>query len=195
MRFATSSGDGIVFDIHQGTTYECLRGLRDGKFDVAFCGKLSNEPDISFTPMLTQNLVLGLHESHPLASRSMVSLEELHDYDLASYRSESYIRARVDHLFTPAGLEVKESFNDEISAASPVTAEKNTVAIMLNTLDDGFTDGFMHIPIKEALEPFHVIYLATMRGSSHNSAAEQLRDFAAGYIGYAPDTKVLEDLM
>ena len=36
--FRKEFGDNIDFDIHQETTYDCLKGLLDGKLDVAFCG-------------------------------------------------------------------------------------------------------------------------------------------------------------
>ena len=62
--FREEFGDGIVFDIHQDTTYGCIKGLRDGKFDVAFCGKLRDEQGITYTPMVSQNLVIGVDASH-----------------------------------------------------------------------------------------------------------------------------------
>ena len=105
--FRESFGDGIVFDIHQGTTFECVRGLRDGKLDIAFCGRLSNEPDLVFTPMLTQNLVIGVHASHPLAERETVSMKELVNYDVVSYRSESYVHQSLDGLFDSWGVTAK----------------------------------------------------------------------------------------
>lgn len=193
--FREEFGDGIVFDIHQETTYGCIKGLRDGKFDVAFCGKLRDEQGITYTPMLSQNLVIGVDASHELAKRDVVSLEDLRGYSLVSYRSESYVRAILDGLFHRVGLSVKQGFNDEISAASLVVAEKSVVAIMLNTLDDGFSEGFVSVPIEEVLEPFHIIYLAHKDSASSSSAADQLIEFAARFTEYPDGIVGLEDTM
>lgn len=193
--FREEFGDGIVFDIHQDTTYGCIKGLRDGKFDVAFCGKLRDEQGITYTPMVSQNLVIGVDASHELAKRDVVSLEDLRGYSLVSYRNESYVRAILDGLFHRVGLTVKQGFNDEISAASLVVAEKSVVAIMLNTLDDGFSEGFVSIPIEEVLEPFHIIYLAHKDSVSSSSAADQLIDFAARFTEYPDGIVGLEDTM
>lgn len=193
--FRESFGDGIVFDIHQGTTYECVRGLRDGKLDIAFCGRLPNEPDLVFTPMLTQNLVIGVHTSHPLAERETVSMRELVNYDVVSYRSESYVHQRLDGLFAKWGVAAKEGFNDEISAMSLVMAEKSVVALMLNTFDDVFGDGLVNIPIEELSEPYHAIYLVHKGNVARNSAAEQLIEYATGTAEWDGSTPVLEDDM
>lgn len=182
-----------MFDIHQDTTYGCIKGLRDGKFDVAFCGKMRDEQGIVYTPMLAQNLVIGVDSSHELAQRESVSLKDLRGYSLVSYRNESYVRAILDGLFHRAGLSVKQGFNDEISAASLVVAEKTVVAIMLNTLDDGFSEGFVSVPIEETLEPFHVIYLAHKENVSSSSAADQLIEFAGQFSEYPDGIVSLED--
>ena len=75
--FRKEFGDNIDFDIHQETTYDCLKGLLDGKLDVAFCGMVLDERDIVYEPIITQNLIVGVSETHELASRESVSLEEL----------------------------------------------------------------------------------------------------------------------
>ena len=169
----------------------CIYAERYG----AFCGKLRDEQGITYTPMVSQNLVIGVDASHELAKRDVVSLEDLRGYSLVSYRNESYVRAILDGLFHRVGLTVKQGFNDEISAASLVVAEKSVVAIMLNTLDDGFSEGFVSIPIEEVLEPFHIIYLAHKDSVSSSSAADQLIDFAARFTEYPDGIVGLEDTM
>ena len=71
--FKGAFGDDVVFDIYQGTTYECLKGLEDGKYDVVFCGKLDGvSEDIEFVPQFSQNVVLAVNSSSPLAKREVV---------------------------------------------------------------------------------------------------------------------------
>lgn len=75
--FKGAFGDDVVFDIYQGTTSECLKGLADGKFDVVFCGKMDRFDDIEFVPQFSQNVVLAVNSHHELADREMVSLNDL----------------------------------------------------------------------------------------------------------------------
>ena len=71
--FKGAFGDDVVFDIYQGTTSECLKGLADGKFDVVFCGKMDRFDDIEFVPQFSQNVVLAVNSYNELADREMVS--------------------------------------------------------------------------------------------------------------------------
>ena len=176
--FRKDFGDNIVFDIHQETTYNCIKGVLDGKFDIAFCGKLPEERGITYVPMLSQSLVIGVDASHELASRESVSLEELGNYNLVSYRQESYASTILNGLFRRYNITAKQGFNDEITAASLVVAEKNIVAIMLETLDETNMESFVSIPIKEIEDPFHLIYLAYKESTFHSCVTEQLIDFA-----------------
>lgn len=191
--FRKEFGDNIVFDIHQETTYGCIKGLLDGKLDIAFCGKLQDEREISYIPMLYQNLVIGVDASHELAKRKSVSLEDLQGYPLVSYRQESYASTILDGLFRRTGLNVKQAFNDEISAASLVVAEKNIVAVMLETLDENYLEDFVSIPIDEARDPFHIIYLAYKENAFHSCVADQLIDFARKFAQFPDGIACLED--
>ena len=69
------------------------KAFEDGKYDVVFCGKLDGvSEDIEFVPQFSQNVVLAVNSSSPLAKREVVSLRELKDAKLTSYRSQSYER-------------------------------------------------------------------------------------------------------
>lgn len=187
--FRKEFGDNIDFDIYQETTYDCLKGLLDGKLDVAFCGMVLDERDIVYEPIITQNLIVGVSETHELASRESVSLEELKDYNLVSYRKESFASTLLEGLFRRVGLSPKQSFNDEISAAAFVVSESDTVAIMLETLDDIKTRGFVGIPISDIQTPFHTIYMAYKEKASRSCVTDQLIEFARNFAKF-PSGKI-----
>lgn len=182
--FREEFGDNIVFDIHQETTYDCLKGLLDGKLDVAFCGMVLDERDIIYEPMITQDLVIGVSSDHELAKRSSVTLEELKDYSTMSYRKESFAFALLDGLFRRVGLVPKQSFNDEISAASLAVSESDMVAIMLETLDDIGTRGFVTVPIEGIPKPFHTIYMAYKEKAFRSCVTDQLIEFACKFAAF-----------
>ena len=126
----------LSLTLYQGTTSECLKGLADGKFDVVFCGKTDRFDDIEFVPQFSQNVVLAVNSYNALADREMVSLNDLKGITLTSYRSQSYAHTIFEGFFQRYGLDVKQGFNDEISAATLVSSDRNIAAIILETLDD-----------------------------------------------------------
>lgn len=192
--FKGAFGEDVVFDIYQGTTYECLKGLADGKYDVVFCGKLDDvSDDIEFIPQFSQNVVLAVNANNPLAKRDVISLRELKDVKLTSYRSHSYAHTVFEGLFKTYGLEIDQGFDDEISAASLVASDRNTVAAILETLDDLSLENFVTVPIAELREPFHIIYLAYNKKSFHSHLVEEFIKFTQRHIKFPSGIVPLEE--
>jgi len=191
--FRKEFGENVVFDIHQGTTYNCIKGVLDGKLDMAFCGQLVEERQIAYAPMLSQSLVAGVHVSHPLSKNKSVSFDDLKNYDLISYRPESYGSTILDNTFRERNIQAKPAFNDEISAASLVCVEKNLVAIMLQPLDEEPIEGFVSIPIEDVSEAFHTIYLAYKDKAFHSLMADQLIEFAQQFSSFPKGVATIAD--
>lgn len=193
--FKAAFGEDVQFDIYQGTTYECLKGLEDGKYDVVFCGKLGDaSEDIEFVPQFSQNVVLAVNSNHELAKKDIVSLNDLKGITLTSYRSFSYAHTIFDGFFKGYGLEVEQGFNDEISAASLVASDRNIVAVILETLDDLSLENFTTIPIKELQGSFHVIYLAYDKKTFHSHLVEEFIKFTQRRIKFPAGVTPLEEI-
>lgn len=60
--------------------------MRSNLLDCAFCGNPVNEIGISWVPLVEQYIVAVVDRSHPLASLSTVSFDELSNYEMYSYR-------------------------------------------------------------------------------------------------------------
>ncbi len=191
--FKGAFGDDVVFDIYQGTTYECLKGLNDGKFDVVFCGKLSGFDDIEFVPQFSQNCVLAVNSHNELADREMISLNDLKGITLTSYRSQSYANTIFDGFFKKYDLDVVQGFNDEISAATLVASDRKTVAVILETLDDLSLENLVTLPIEELQEPFHIIYLGYNKKSFHSHLVEEFIKFTQRHIKFPAGVVPLEE--
>lgn len=180
--FLQEVSSNVAFDIHQDTTYGCLNGCMDGKFDLAFCGRPKQEKDFVSIPMVKQNLVVGVDCSHKLAKYKSLTLEDLKGYYLVSYRRTSYLHAALEGVFSSAGLTAHEAFSDEISGASLVTAEKDVVAVMLETLDEHMIEGVTYIPIEGLPDPFYTVCLVYKEHSFHSCATERLIEFATNSV-------------
>lgn len=191
--FRKKYGSSIAFDMYQGTTYNCIHHVQEGKLDVAVCGHLQDERGIVYTPLLSQNLVVAVDSSHELANRESVSLEELKKYPIASYRRQSFANTLLEGVFRRYEINAREAFDDEISAGSLIVAEKNNVGVMLETLDGSIINGLVTIPIKEYTDPFHIIYLAYKEKGNRSLAADQFIEFATEFAKFENRVPTLDD--
>lgn len=160
----------LTFDISQkGSTKECLSPLRSGQIDVAFCGYPVRESGFVWMPLLPQKVVATVCDSHPLASKELVSLEELKDYRVLSYRKPSYMYYALEKCFEEWGIEANESFEDEISALSVIGANEDSVAVMLDSIRDVAWESLRLLPIKEFDRPYHWIGFLYIEGHHYSS--------------------------
>ena len=177
-RFRQEFGDSIDFDVHQETTYGCIEGIKEDRFDFAFCGKIPDEHDLEFVPMLEQNLIAAVDKNHPLAQNKSLTFDELKKYPMVSYRKESFASVILKNLIERHHLDMMQGFNDEISGGSLVVAEKNIVAIMLETLQKDAIKDLVCIPIEDVEPPFHIIHLVYKKDAFHSYAVEKMIEFS-----------------
>lgn len=97
----------ISFSFSQGNTKHIINGLKNEKFDLAFCSFVENEPDIDFIPIIQQELVLIVSHDHPLASQDTIDLKDIGDYNFIFFNKESGIRPIIDKLFTQVNVTPK----------------------------------------------------------------------------------------
>ena len=62
------------FNIFQGMSIEVAHGVAAGKYDLGFCSMVEDEPDLLFLPIMAQELVLIVNDTHPLAERKELCL-------------------------------------------------------------------------------------------------------------------------
>lgn len=126
------------FNIHQGMTLSVIDGIKSGKYDLGFCSKVDNEPDLIFIPVIAQELVLLVNKEHPLSTFKYLSLNELSDYPIITYRDTISIGKTIKKLLIENSLSASFSFDDEISIGGIISEAsmingKPTVAIAANT--------------------------------------------------------------
>ena len=91
----------IDFHFHNSTglTPDILSGLKDRKYDIAFCSKMENEPSIEFLPVARQELVLITPKNHPLSTYDEIDLAESLPYPQVAFSKRSGLRPIIDKLF------------------------------------------------------------------------------------------------
>lgn len=103
----------IQFHFTVGNTTEILQGLKDERYDVAFCSMMEQETDIDFTPVGTEKLVVVVPKGHPLSARAGVSLEEAAVYPQIFFTPASGLRSVIDRLFEQAHIRPKIAYEIE----------------------------------------------------------------------------------
>lgn len=108
----SSSNKKIDFYFHSSTglTSDMIQGLKERKYDIAFCSKMDNEPLIEFTPVAKQELVLIVPKEHP--------------YPHIVFSKRSGLRQVIDKLFEKCGgyPEIAYSMEEDQGVAGLVGA-------------------------------------------------------------------------
>ncbi len=121
----------VTFHFTVGNTYEIIQGLKEEKFDIAFCSMLDKEPAIQFTPVGTQRLVAVVPKGHPLSEQKAVDLEQAAAYPQIYFTENSGLRPIVDKLFETAHLTPKIAYEiEEDGSMAGLVAQNFGIAIM-----------------------------------------------------------------
>ena len=95
----------IDVTIEVGPSVDLVRGLDEGRFDFIFARIPATQDSRDFLvhPAQEEIVRLIIRDSHPLAGRANVRLEDLHDYDWVIQERGSPIRLAVEEAFHSAG--------------------------------------------------------------------------------------------
>ena len=93
----------FYFHSSTGLTSDMIQGLKDRKYDIAFCSMMDNEPLIEFIPVTKQELVLIVPKGHPLEERSSIDLKDTLSYPHIAFSKRSGLRYVIDKLFHKCG--------------------------------------------------------------------------------------------
>lgn len=114
----------FYFHSSTGLTSDMIQGLKERKYDIAFCSKMDNEPLIEFTPVAKQELVLIVPKGHPLEGKTSIDLKESLAYPHIVFSKRSGLRQVIDKLFEKCGgyPEIAYSMEEDQGVAGLVGA-------------------------------------------------------------------------
>lgn len=141
----------IDFRFHNSTglTPDIIAGLKDRKYDVAFCSMMENEPTVEFTPIARQELVLIVPKGHPLEGQDNINLAESTKYPLIGFSRRSGLRPIIDKLYEQCGFTPQYRYEvEEDQAVAGLVSAGFGVAVVPN------------MPILNYM-PVDVIHIAT----------------------------------
>lgn len=121
----------VKFHFTVGNTYEIIHGLKEGKYDIAFCSMVEKEPGIEFTPIGTEKLVVVVPKGHPLSEKQIVDLEQAAAYPQVYFTKNSGLRPVVDRLFANARLTPDIAYEiEEDGSMAGLVAQNFGIAVM-----------------------------------------------------------------
>ncbi len=120
-------GNLIELRIEQGSTPELAPMVVEGKLDMAIAAR-SNDPQLSYTELLVQDFCVITGKNHPLSQRKSVSLSELAEYELYTYRADYPVGVRIDsllreHGIDPSSMRMNRDSDDEVMLGGIVSRE------------------------------------------------------------------------
>lgn len=121
----------VKFNFTVGNTLEIIQGLKEERFDVAFCSMIEKETSIEFIPVGEEKLVVAVPKGHPLAEKEQVGLEEAAVYPQIYYTKESGLRPVIDRMFKMAKIKPKIAYEiEEDGSMAGLVAQNFGIAIM-----------------------------------------------------------------
>lgn len=156
------SNKEIKFLFGQGTTKMLIEGLKAEKFDIVFCSKIENEPDIDFIPISNEELVVIVANEHPLAKKEEIDLKEIDNYPFIGFSEKSGIRGLINDLFKEVNINPNVVCEvEEDNAVAGLVEINYGVAIVpkISSLK------YYNVKVLPIINPKHerYIYLATLK--------------------------------
>jgi DNA-binding transcriptional LysR family regulator len=120
-----NAAPGVRIVLHDNSSSEMLRGLRDGTLDLALTVRPCEEPlaDLVFEPLQSYPICVAVGPAHRLARRASINLKELLDEKLVAFARSDYgdYHAILKTIFAPVGR-VPEIIEECDSAQSLIAA-------------------------------------------------------------------------
>lgn len=196
VEYARETHCGTVFDILDAhTSSDCAELLRGGRVDLALCGRPQMSGEAVWAPVLAQDLVAAVSDSHPLARKRVVSLREVLDYPIVSYREPSSLYYSVGKLLDAFDRPFREAFNDEMGAMSYLAANPQCVALLLDTVEGSMRSVMRFIPIEELVRPFHLVGLLYNLSSLEDESAARFVEYVEERYAGLRDVIPIEALL
>ncbi len=140
LKFFQEANPGVRVQLHDSSTQEMLRGLRDGKLHVALLVQVSAKvlAEFVFEELQRSAVCVAVHPAHPLARARKVGLEQVAKERLIAFTLADYPEhhAWIADLFAPLNRppQIVEEYDSATSLIAAVEAGRG-VALVSQRLD------------------------------------------------------------
>lgn len=171
-----AKNSNVTFNFNQTHTADMIAGLKADRHDVIFGSYVPDEPDISFVPILNQEMVIITPPEHPLASRPEVSYQVLCDYPLIGYDRYSGLGGFTNRFYKEQKMSVNIVCEcpDE-NAISSLVAENFGIALVAH-VDVIDSTKVKIIPLSDT-ELSHTVYMGYLKDKYQIPAVKRFIQF------------------
>lgn len=121
----------FVFHNDSGMSCDMLDGLVTKKYDLTFCSMCDDYPQVSFLPIVQEDLVLITPLHHELTQKPIVTLADTLAYPQIWFSHRSGMRPILDRLFKDYHYQVNIAFEvEEDETIAGLVAENFGIAIV-----------------------------------------------------------------
>jgi DNA-binding transcriptional LysR family regulator len=125
------SHPGVRFRLYQSTADRMLNQLQTGEVDICFASQPLTGALLESEDLVSEEVLLAMPVTHPLAGRRRVRLHELDGAPFISTRRGYWLRALADQLFIAAGVRAN------------ITCEADEPAAIRSLISDGLGVGLL----------------------------------------------------
>ena len=176
---AADREDNVQFSFHSGMTSELLEDLLQRKYDFVFCSEPDPSLGLNAAAVDSQELVVIVPKSHPLAEKENISLCETLPYPAVCFAEGSGLRKVIDKMY------------DEVGGRPAAAAETEEDEVIAGLVASGF--GTAVVPYMDMLEKLNVkilkitdppysrnFYMVSNDSAFMTTAAQRFRSFVLG---------------
>lgn len=179
------------FNIYHDMSVDVAKGVSEGKYDIGFCSMVEKMDDLIFVPITYQELIAIVREDHPLAKYENITLSELKNYKLTTYRDTIPIGKVVRQLLKEKGVEAAFSYDNEISIGGQIS-KSTKIAICADTPYLAQFDNIKKIKLKDVPLDTRMLYMVYSKKNFITSAVEAFANFVVGSCLNLPEMQELE---
>lgn len=166
----------VTFNFNQTHTADMVAGLKADRHDVIFGSFVPNEPDITFIPILRQDMVIITPKDHPLTMQKKVSYQDLSKYPLIGYDRSSGLGGFTNRFYQEQKLKVNITCEcpDE-NAISSLVSENFGIALVAHV--DAINNADVAILPLHDMQLAHTVYMGYLKNKYQIPAVKRFIHF------------------
>lgn len=173
----------IQFNFYEGYTDENIKGLREKKYDLVFGSSKEDQPDVTFIPILKQEMVVLLPKDHPMVNEKYLDHTIFSKYPVLCYDPKTGLGKTTVNYFKEYNIHpnITSTFPDEDSLAAFV-ADGFGIALASDSKPIYRDDIVIKRLIPE--EQFmHTIYMAYLKHAVQMPAVRKMIEYVKTNAG------------
>lgn len=121
----------VKFHFTVGNTTDIIQGLKEEKYDLAFCSRKAKEPNVEFVPIGKEKLAVVVPKGHELGRKERVDLSDTLKYPQIYFTKTSGLRPVIDGLFEKIGGVPQIAYEiEEDGAMAGLVSQNFGIAVM-----------------------------------------------------------------